>query len=252
MRRTSTAVACLLVLTIGSMSAALSVVAEDPPARDPDLVKGIADVDNGDYDTAIPRLEAAARRLTGQEGRRDDLVQAYVHLAIASLAKGFEATAKSRFRDALALDPSLRLSSEKFSPRVIEAFEKAREQVIPSPVPTGVPVLHETFAGLTPGTNQFFDLTLKAPGRLQITVDWGIPGRDIDVYLATPACTNTSAYPPDVCKVLARGESPTTKPEVLRAPVTPGNYRIVVWWCGDPECGTGTEAGTVHAVLQSP
>ena len=140
-------VAYLLVLTIASMRAAPRALAEDPPARDPDLVKGIADVDTGEYDTAILRLEAAARRLTGQEGRRDDLVQAYVHLAVAYLAKGFEATAKSRFRDALALDASLRLSSEKFSPRVVEAFEKARDQVIPSPLPTGVPVLHETFAG---------------------------------------------------------------------------------------------------------
>ena len=252
MRRTWTAVACLLILTIGSMRPVPSALAQGPPARDPDVAKGIADVDNADYDTAIPRLEAAVRRLTGQNGRRDDLVQAYVHLAVASLAKGFEATAKSRFRDALALDPSLRLSSEKFSPRVVEVFEKARDQVIPSPVPSGVPVLHETFAGLTPGTNQFFDLTLKASGRLQVTVDWGIAGRDVDVYLATPACTNKAAYPPDVCKVLARGESPTTKPEVLRATVTPGNYRIVVWWCGDPDCGTGTEAGTVHAVLQTP
>jgi hypothetical protein len=237
---------------IGSMLDTRSALAAEPPARDPEVAKGIADVDNGEYDSAILRLEAAARRLTGQEGRRDDLVQAYVHLAVAHLAKGFEATAKSRFRDALALDASLRLSSEKFSPRVIEVFEKARDQVIAPPVPSGVQVLHETFAGLTPGTNQLFDLTLKTSGILLVTVDWGIAGRDIDVYLATPACTNTSDYPPDVCKVLARGESPTTKPEVLRAAVTPGTYRLVVTWCGDPICGTGSEAGTLHAVLQAP
>jgi hypothetical protein len=63
---------------------------------------------------------------------------------------------------------------------------------------------------------------------------------------------NTGSDPPDVCGILARAKSPTTKPEVLQSPVTPGVYRIVVSWCGSPACGTGTESGTALAILRAP
>ena len=226
--------------------------AADAPGRDPEVAKGIAEGETGEYDSAILRLDRAAQRLSGQTPRRDDAVQAYVYLAVAYLAKGLKASARSRFRDALALDGSLRLSPETFSPRVVEAFEEARSQTAPSASPSAGPLLRETFSGLTPGTNQFFELAVKGSGRLQVTLDWETAGHDLDVYLSTPVCASTSAYPPDACPILARAESPTAKPEVLRVPITPGPYRIVVSWCGDPRCGTGTEAGVVSAVLLSP
>ena len=257
--RNRTAVAALAVSVLVRASAvAPTLAAADPPVRDAEVVRGIAEVDSGEYDSAMLRLEAATRRLAGRRDRRHDLVQAYVYLAVAYLAKGHETSAKNRFRDALAQDSTLRLTSETFSPRVVEVFEKARDQMagstspVPSTGPSLPPILEERFSGLTPGTNQFFDVTVQRAGTLEVTLDWSVAGHDLDTFLATPACTNTSSYPPDVCPVLARAESPITKPELFRVPVKPGPYRIVVTWCGDPVCGTGTETGTVRAVLRAP
>lgn len=268
-------------------------------ASDTEVVKGIAEVDSGDYDAAILRLDAAARRLAGRADKRADFIQASIYLGVAYLGTGHETSTRGRFRDALALDGTLRLSPAQFSPRVIEQFEKAREEV-PAAAATaatarrggggktaliigagaaaaggaalalgggggggnGTPatttpsafgtLLQQPFSGLIPGRNQFFDVTVRANGMLRVTLDWTSGANDLDVYLATPACTNTSDYPPDVCSVGARAEPPTAKPEVLQAPVTAGAYRIVVSWCGDPACGTGSESGTVQAVLQAP
>src|SRR6185503_20014232 len=44
-------------------------------------------------------------------------------------AKGHETAARARFREALAQVRNLNLAPEKFAPRVIEAFEKAREEM---------------------------------------------------------------------------------------------------------------------------
>lgn len=113
-------------------------------------------------------------------------------------------------------------------------------------------ILQANFSGLQPGTNQFFDVNARAAGNLTVTVNWGDPARDIDVYLATPACTNSNAYPPEVCALLARAET-HNKPETLQASVTAGAYRIVVAWCGDPACGEGgPESGSVQATLAAP
>ena len=282
------AIALALVTVLSSPLAAMQAA-----ARDRDVVKGIAEVDSGEYDAAILRLDAAARRLSGNNDRRADFIQACIYLGVAYLGTGHETSARSRFRDALALDRTLRLSPAQFSPRVIELFEKAREDLaaparaaarggggkktlvivgLGAAAAAGAAValggggggttatttpsafgslLQQAFSGLTPGRNQFFDVNVRAAGTLRVTVEWTGGGNDLDVYLATPACTSTADYPPDVCTVSARAESPSTKPEVLQAPVTAGAYRIVVSWCGEPSCGTGTESGTVQAVLQA-
>ena len=49
--------------------------ASDPV--DPDLQKGIALVDDGDYDGAILTLDNAARRLAQDKSKVNDLSQAY-------------------------------------------------------------------------------------------------------------------------------------------------------------------------------
>lgn len=276
-----------------------SLGAQSQPG-DPDVKKGIAQVDNGEYEEAILTLDAAARRLVGDPKRRGDLVQAYVYLGVAYMAKGHDTSAKNRFRDALALDKALSLSPEKFAPRVVEAFEKARDEAkrevanasapapapakkgggkgllwvglggtavaggalalaggggksptpsaSPTPSPFGV-LLDRSFSGLTPGTNQFFDVIVQAAGNLTVIVDWTNGRNDLDLYLSTPACTNANAFPPDVCPILARAESPSARPEMFTTPVQAGTFRVVVAWCGDPVCGTGTESGTVKATL---
>jgi hypothetical protein len=95
---------------------------------DPRLAKGIGEVDQGDYDAAIVTLDELVREWAGKPGNAKDLAQAYVYLGVAYLAKGHETAAKARFREALMQSGDLRLGTDQFAPRVVELFEKAREE----------------------------------------------------------------------------------------------------------------------------
>jgi tetratricopeptide (TPR) repeat protein len=95
---------------------------------DPEVKKGIQQVDDGEYDAAILTLDAAARRLAAAPARGKDLAEAYLYLGIAYLAKGHETTARNRFREAVKQARDLNLTPDKFAPRVIEEFERAREE----------------------------------------------------------------------------------------------------------------------------
>jgi hypothetical protein len=114
---------CLsLGLLSGGHAAAAQVVS------DPEVAKGVRQIDDGEYDSAILTLDTAARRLATAAPNSPDLTQAYLYLGVAYLGKGHESSAKARFRDALAHAHDLSLSPEKFAPRVIELFEKAKEE----------------------------------------------------------------------------------------------------------------------------
>jgi len=101
--------------------------------EDPDVARGVKQVDDGDYDGAILTLDNAARRLSAQSGKERDLAQAYLYLGVAYMGKGAETSAKARFRDALAQAKDLNLSPEKFPPKVINLFEAAREELERTP-----------------------------------------------------------------------------------------------------------------------
>jgi hypothetical protein len=101
----------------------------EPPIVDADVKKGIALVDEGEYDQAIIALDGAVRRLASTPGHAmNDLAEAYLYLGVAYLGKGQETSAKARFRDAVHQARDMSPSPEKFPPRVIELFEKAREE----------------------------------------------------------------------------------------------------------------------------
>ena len=103
--------------------------AQTPPVADAEVRKGIAQVDDGEYDGAILTLDAAARRLAADKGAPSrDLAEAYFYLGVAYLGKGHETSAKARFREAVKQARDMSPSPEKFPPRVIELFEKAREE----------------------------------------------------------------------------------------------------------------------------
>jgi hypothetical protein len=94
---------------------------------DSEVARGVRQVEEGEYDAAILTLDAAARRLApGSPG--PDLAQAFLYLGIAYLAKGHETSARARFREALGQVKDLKLSPDRFAPRVVEVFEKAREE----------------------------------------------------------------------------------------------------------------------------
>ena len=108
---------------------------------DADVQKGIAQVDDGDYDGAILTLDNAARRLAVDKTKSNDLAQAYLYLGIAYIGKGREAAAKAKFREAVAQIKTLSLSADKFPPKVVDLFEAAKAEEVkataaPSPTPS--------------------------------------------------------------------------------------------------------------------
>ena len=117
------ALALFLVLGLATTGAS------QPPVADADVRRGIALVDEGEYDSAILALDAAVRRLAADKAHSaPDLAQAYFYLGVAYLGKGHETSAKARFREAVQQARDMSPSPEKFPPRVIELFEKAKEE----------------------------------------------------------------------------------------------------------------------------
>lgn len=120
------------------LSAVLALLVGGPPfasaqpaavaVKDPEVIKGIKAVEDGDYDTAIVLLDGATRRL-GSDAKSPDLPQAYLHLGIAYVGKGAEAAAKAQFREALKQIRDLTLSADRYPPKVINVFETARDEV---------------------------------------------------------------------------------------------------------------------------
>ncbi len=124
----SPALALCLVATLAAPPAGARADAE-PKVYDPEVAAGIRHVDDGEYDAAILVLDAAARRLSAVKPAGHDLSRAYLYLGIAYLAKGHEASARARFRDALAQARDLEVGPDRFAPRVVEMFEKTREEL---------------------------------------------------------------------------------------------------------------------------
>ena len=92
--------------------------------QDPGLAAGIRQVDEGDFEGAVTTLGPVADRLSAKGGH--DAAQACLYLGIAHLALDQGDAARARFREALGHEPSLRLGPDRFSPKVISAFEEAR------------------------------------------------------------------------------------------------------------------------------
>jgi hypothetical protein len=97
--------------------------------QDPEVARGIKQVEDGEYDAAILMLDTAARRMAQDPKRSRDLSLAYLYLGIAYIGKGHEAAARARFREALQQAGDLTLSPEKFPPKVINVFESARDEI---------------------------------------------------------------------------------------------------------------------------
>ena len=112
-----------------------------PQAPDPEVAKGIVQVEEGDYDAAILTLDAAARRLAQDARASRELSQAYLYLGVAYVGKGHDAAAKAKFRDAVRQLRDLTLSPDKFPPKVIDIFEAARDEVThePAAAPAAAP-----------------------------------------------------------------------------------------------------------------
>jgi hypothetical protein len=95
-------------------------------AQDAGLAAGIRQVDEGDFEGAVTTLGPVADRLSARGGH--EAAQACLYLGIAHLALDQRDAARARFREALGHEPSLRLGPDRFSPKVIAAFEEARRE----------------------------------------------------------------------------------------------------------------------------
>lgn len=118
----------ILALGLAFGLCALGVEAPGQAPTDPELAKGIQQVEQGDYDAAIFTLDGAARRLAADPKRSQELSEAYLYLGIAYLGKGHEAAAKAKFREAVKQIKDLTLSPDKFAPRVINLVEAAKAE----------------------------------------------------------------------------------------------------------------------------
>ena len=115
---------------------ALSLVMRPPlyaqAPTDPEVAKGIKQVEEGELDLGIFTLDAAARRLSANPAQARSAAQAYLYLGIAYLGKGQEMLAKTKFREAVQQARDLSVSADQFPPRVIELVEAARQEVTKS------------------------------------------------------------------------------------------------------------------------
>jgi hypothetical protein len=117
-----------LVLALAFGVFLVSPLVGQPAAEDPEVVKGVRQVEDGEYDAAILTLDAAARRLAGDPHKARELSQAYLYLGIAYVGKGHEAAARAKFREAVIQMKDLSLSPDKYPPKVINLFEAARQE----------------------------------------------------------------------------------------------------------------------------
>ena len=115
-----------LALTFGLSAVGVDAFPQAP--SDPEVAKGIEQVEQGDYDAAIFTLDGAARRLSADPKKSRQLSEAYLYLGIAFLGKGHEAAAKAKFREAVKQIKDLSLSPDKFAPRVIDLVEAAKAE----------------------------------------------------------------------------------------------------------------------------
>lgn len=105
-----------------SASPALTV----PPADETALARGLRQVEEGDFEGAIATLDPVVDHLTADD--RTAAAQACLQLGIAHLALDHRDQALLRFRQALDHQPTMRLSLDRFSPKVLGAFEEARRE----------------------------------------------------------------------------------------------------------------------------
>lgn len=86
----------------------------------------------GRLDQAVSALRAVITKISelkDLQGRRTSLAEAHLHLGLAYFALRDEPAAIDNFRRVATLDPTRKLDPDIYSPRVVDAFERARAGV---------------------------------------------------------------------------------------------------------------------------
>ena len=124
----------LAALLIPSLVAAQS-------AREPDLVSGIQQVKDGDLEAAVGTLEAVEKKLARDPLRMAERARSLLYLGVAQVGLGQIDEARGRFRQALEVDPGVRLARTEFSPKVLAVWDAARREAASAKPKAGAPVL---------------------------------------------------------------------------------------------------------------
>lgn len=104
------------------------LLAQTAPAPAARVEDGIRLVEQGDFETAVGTLRAAVAAIAGDPARSVERARANLYLGVAHLALGQNTDAHGAFVSALRDDPRLRVTVDRFSPKVVAAFEAARSQ----------------------------------------------------------------------------------------------------------------------------
>ena len=177
MRRWAASVLCAALFP-------LVVRAAPAPA---DVASGVRQVKEGDLEAGVATLEAAIHALANDRSRTRDVARAHLYIGIAKVGLGDMPAARTSFQQALALDPSLRLTSLEFSPRVVNAFDHARRDAPPSTSKSGRSLVPIVAVGAGAGAA---GLILIATGGSDGSEDARV--RFTDAQFATPTlvCSN--------------------------------------------------------------
>lgn len=120
------------MLQLAAITLALATaLAQEPPvqaAGDAELDEGIRLLEEGDLERAVATLTAAVRKLSVEPSQPKPLAQVYLHLGIAHVSLKEEDTGKVYFREALKLNPGLRLDAGRYPARVVRAFDAVRQR----------------------------------------------------------------------------------------------------------------------------
>jgi len=106
----------------------LALLLVQSPAPAPRLEDGIRLVDQGDFEAAVEALRAATTAIAGEPKRSVERARGYLYLGVAHLALDQTPEAHRAFVSALRDDPGLRVTEDRFSPKVVSAFESARRE----------------------------------------------------------------------------------------------------------------------------
>lgn len=118
----------LEALLVSSMMALHLPASAQTTIASVDLANGVQQVEEGDLEAAVITLDSVIQRLTAEKGREKDLARAYLYRGVARLGLGRGEDAKGDMREASKNDRDMKLDSKKFSPRVVQLFEDARQE----------------------------------------------------------------------------------------------------------------------------
>jgi hypothetical protein len=126
-------------LTLVLLLGATTLRAADTP--EVVLSEGRTLVQQGNFESAVLKLDEATRVLAGDATRTRALADAYLLLGIAYVGLNQELNARAKFMEVLKKEPQLHLSELTYSKQVIRVFEAARQELYPKKKKRFLPLL---------------------------------------------------------------------------------------------------------------